>query len=1235
MSSNINKVFARFTSLFIIFILAISSFTAFAAESADAVYIYVSADNGNDNNVGSIEFPLKTIGAAQKMAVLNSGKEVHVVFRGGTYRFMDSVQFTAEHSGTPEAIVYYEGYEGEKIDFKASVELDISKAQPVTDEKIRARMYSHVVDNIVVLDLLEQGIRKDQLLDTSAVNSSYGLKQQPYNNENNAIYINDKEQVLAHWPNDNHYAHSPKSLNNQTMYYSEETPGRWTEAKDWWLGLWPNYDFQYTRMGVKELDTVNKTITVVDGHSYPLNSYMSRRWCAFNLMEEIDVPGEYYIDRENMKLYLYPPYSLKDATVEMSITPSPIFLISDASNMVFRGITFSQTRGNAVIMSRVDNVDFIDCIFRDIGYIGISASGGTKPKTNSKHWHNLIMRDDSSYRVDVSGCEFYNIGCSAVCLAGGNLDTLTESEGVVENNFISGVSQKSWWDAIEVRGCGWTVRNNHINNARKQAIYPAGNTILVEYNEIYDVMRETGDAGAIYWGGDVVYRDTMVQYNYIHDCAPIEKTGAGTIAIYWDDCQSGQSAQYNLIKGMHSDFNSNGAGATLHQYNTTVECTRTMTMHAHPYRATDIVTQAVYGGSPQEAIADIYDKALYFSRYPDLIEYEKGVNPKKFTKVIGNVAINTGSYGISDEDKHFGTFIDNQKYDNVSNDIFVDAANQDYRLKSDSEIAKANPNILNDANFDIESIGLKDDLVLDENTAPFRMLYPKNGQSAVSTKKSEFVWDKAYGSNKYRLIVATDRALTNRVYDEIVSYNTMPLENLEKGKTYFWTVYAINGSREMGNQWQAQTGVYSFSTALYESIDVAPITYVVNKMEDKLATLKVSTNPGDYKPESLGMFKKYLSLTKYLIEKQPTGLTEERLNQYGSYLETYFSDPSKVNRGFADLSKYFDASNWNGVEVTKDAVTLLAKSTTSNYGGSSALEAISENVIYCFDAEFNLAPDGYMTIGMSAKNNAHQYVESNPGNYIVLKHGLVEFQRAGYGILETRELNLLDGKKHSFMMGRIRLDMGNYFVLYVDGELLFSLAEVDGTEFSDLLQIVFCVYNAGDMVRLTKFSGEIPTADKYNDFITMGMYTAAKAIRDNFEINYVNPSVMNLDSNRFFTKDGTYEMSHKPVLEGGDELYVTKEVIEKILGCTVNGTNVAGLGNVSTKVVDGVTLLSIKQACNLMGKAYTYDWENCNLIVADSGALVVNNEQTRLKKLTILLKAMENYPVADFANVIK
>lgn len=1230
MSSNINRTFARVLALCLTLVLVMSSFAVFAADSADAVYIYVSVNDGDDNNVGSIDAPLKTIGAAQKMTLLHPGKEIHVVFRGGTYRFANSAQFKEIHSGTEDAIIYYENYDGEDVYFKASIELDMTKAKPVTDSKIRARLYEEVVDKVAVIDLKEQGVEQSQILNTSKINTAYGLVQSPNNAEMNAIYINDKEQILAQWPNNNHYAHSPKALNDHTMFYAEENPSRWTEAKDWWIGMWASYDFQYYRFSPKELDVENKTITAIDGHSYPLTSYMSRRWAAFNLMEEIDIPGEYYIDRANMMLYLYPPYSLKDATVEMSITTSSILSVADASNITFRGIHFSQTQGNAVSLSRVDNIDFINCVFKDIGYTGISASGGTKPKTNSIHWHNLIHRDDSSYRVDVRGCQFYNMGCSAVCLAGGNIDKLASSEGIIEDNYVWGSSQKSWWSAIEVRGCGWTIRNNHINNGRKEAIYPAGNNHLIEYNEIYDCMRETGDAGAIYWGGDQLERGTMVQYNYIHDCAPIEKTGAGTVAIYWDDNQSGMSAQYNIIKGMHIDFNSNGAGATLHQYNTSVECNKTLSMHAHPYRATDIVTGNLYGQTIEQTIGDIYDKDLFFKAYPELMDYAKGINPKKSTIIRGNFAVNSGPNSISDEDKKFSAVIEGNTVNDVPDlSCFVDPENQDYRLKSDSDFAKTNPNILNDSNFDIESIGLKNDLVLNENTAPFKMTFPKNGTAAVSATDHQLVWDKAYGAHKYRLIVATDKELTNRVYDEIVNYNSMTVPGLEKGKTYYWTVYGLNKSREMANEWQASTGVYFFSTSLYEDIDTSSIDRLIKDSEKKMNQTDESDAPGDLKSGIKNRFKSYLSIARYLSEKKPVGVTNETLAKYGDYISAFFTEPSYFNQGYVDLSRYFVQSNWDGAVVEGDTLTLLDDSSGNDIAGSNNLAPISENVIYCFDAEFSFATGTYMTIGMSAKNNTHQYA-ANPGNYICLKVGLIEHQRNGNGVLETKEINLIDGKKHQFMMGRIRLGMGNYFVVYLDGELLYQIAEVDGTEFSELMQIVFATYGEGDMIRLSKFSGEIPAPDKYEELKKQGMNYAAYTILKNMEKDYVNPSAMNLNSNRVFTKDGIFEMSHKPVIEGADETFVTKDVIEKTLGCTVNGTSINGIGDVSSKVVDGVTLLSIKQACNLLGKSYTYDWENYNILVGDSGAIVVNNEQTRLKKLASILLAIQDYPVAEF-----
>ena len=109
--------------------------------------------------------------------------------------------------------------------------------------------------------------------------------------------------------------------------------------------------------------------------------------------------------------------------------------------------------------------------------------------------------------------------------------------------------------------------------------------------------------------------------------------------------------------------------------------------------------------------------------------------------------------------------VDNMSLDNTEgvdyNDIFVDPEKQDFRLKKDSEIAKAMPNILNEENFDIEKIGMLRDMEFNETTSPFRMLLPENGSSNVSPSAAEFAWESAYGANHYRLVVATDPELKN------------------------------------------------------------------------------------------------------------------------------------------------------------------------------------------------------------------------------------------------------------------------------------------------------------------------------------------------------------------------------------------------------------------------------------------------------------------------------------------
>ena len=62
-----------------------------------------------------------------------------------------------------------------------------------------------------------------------------------------------------------------------------------------------------------------------------------------NIAEEIDQPGEYYIDRERGLLYLYPPPTVRGVIV-LSALAEPMFTVRDASNLNFEGIEFDTGR---------------------------------------------------------------------------------------------------------------------------------------------------------------------------------------------------------------------------------------------------------------------------------------------------------------------------------------------------------------------------------------------------------------------------------------------------------------------------------------------------------------------------------------------------------------------------------------------------------------------------------------------------------------------------------------------------------------------------------------------------------------------------------------------------------------------------------------------------------------------------------------------------------------------------
>lgn len=122
------------------------------------------------------------------------------------------------------------------------------------------------------------------------------------------------------------------------------------------------------------------------------------RWYAFNLLSELDSPGEYYLDRDRGLAYCWPP---QEEVAEAVLSSSAgIIRASEVSNVTFRGITMEGCRGTAVDVIGGSNVRIVGGTIRNTGRVGIRVMGGT---------------DHAVY-----GCDIYDTGSGGIYMNGGD-----------------------------------------------------------------------------------------------------------------------------------------------------------------------------------------------------------------------------------------------------------------------------------------------------------------------------------------------------------------------------------------------------------------------------------------------------------------------------------------------------------------------------------------------------------------------------------------------------------------------------------------------------------------------------------------------------------------------------------------------------------------------------------------------------------------------------------------------
>lgn len=177
-----------------------------------------------------------------------------------------------------------------------------------------------------------------------------------------------------------------------TFKYTDPRPSTWTDTSDVWMqGYW-FYEWADGNLQIKAIDPAAQTVSTKTASMYSVKA--GQRYYYYNVLEELDSPGEWYLDRATGKLYLYPPSDLSGASVQLSLLADPMAVLNGCSNVTFANLMFEGSRGDGIVITDGTSNTVADCTLRllggravTIGDSSVSAGphGGTRNEVRGCH----------------------------------------------------------------------------------------------------------------------------------------------------------------------------------------------------------------------------------------------------------------------------------------------------------------------------------------------------------------------------------------------------------------------------------------------------------------------------------------------------------------------------------------------------------------------------------------------------------------------------------------------------------------------------------------------------------------------------------------------------------------------------------------------------------------------------------------------------------------------------------
>ena len=518
-------------------------------------YDLVVSPNGNDSNPGTAEAPLKTLERAKEVLKSNTAdSSVTVWFREGTYEITDTVKFTSEDKSN----VLYRSYPDEKVVFSGA------KAISGWNETVINGVNAFVTD--VEINSEEDYFRSlfkgnKRLLRSNYPKEGYFKIADPLSDETVAPewspeFFMHSLAFMAHTSDVLDFANAG-DVDVRVMHF-------------WCDELLPVHSVNTETGRIETSKPSSMTLRVDDNYVFE------------NVKEALSLPGEWYLDRAEEKLYYIPE---EGDTVENTVLyagrTEQLMTFDGAENISFQGINFEFTDWDHVSgQGFAGAFDPSHPLYKNMKYesvhpqaafetpAAIYICGSSGVNFTDCYFENIsntaIKFDKASENCNVTSCMFNEIGANAVFIHGDFVVPATTKDinvtdchinkyGRIFNNAIgvllthaidcnitNNEIHDGWYTGISV-GWNWGYADNPTNN------------INISNNLIYNIGNGwLSDMGAIYTLG--IQPDTVIRGNVIYNVGCDEgRYGYGGWGVYLDEGSSGILVENNLVYDCSSE----------------------------------------------------------------------------------------------------------------------------------------------------------------------------------------------------------------------------------------------------------------------------------------------------------------------------------------------------------------------------------------------------------------------------------------------------------------------------------------------------------------------------------------------------------------------------------------------------------------------------------------------------------------------------------------------------------